>query len=204
MNTADNLSVCPFGPEYQNYWDLLSPRERSMNFDEYGLFALTPRCFSEPILRRIKGDTIVDACCSVGGMSIALAETGKRVIAVELDTRRIKLARKNATLFEVSHRIEFVNEDVLRALPQLDFDTVFFDGQWSEEASTEALPFTLSHFSPDGTCFLQLCFELTDSVVVRTPVNFDFSELEQFNRPYDIEATEVDGTPVAYSIYFGH
>ena len=192
----------PFGLSHQEYWDLLSPEERMMQFDEYGLYALTPRCFSEPILEHIQGNVVVDACCSVGGMTIPMAQSGKHVIAIELDPHRLELAKKNAEIFGAQDRITFISGDVLEEIPKLSADTIFFDGQWVGQSTEEGQLFTLSDFSPNGKDFLTQCFKIAKCVIFRVPANFDFSELEQFPYQYRKEPTVVDGETVAYTVYW--
>jgi trimethylguanosine synthase len=200
----NNSMDCPYGQEYQKHWDLLSPKERMMKFDSYSLSAITPRVFSQPIIQRIQGERIVDACCSVGGMAIALAEAGKQVIAIELNPQRLRLARENAELFGVSARIEFIQGDVLKVLPSLTADTIFFDGQWMGDYKNELKNFSLADFAPHGVDFLKTAFQVTEAVVLRVPAQFDFSELIQFQRPFEQEATFVAGKPVAYTVYWSH
>ncbi len=204
MNRNNTITDCPYGEKYQAFWDMLSPRERLMKFDAYGLFAITPRAFSRPIIERIQGDRIVDACCSVGGMSIALAEAGKHVVAIELNPHRLQLARDNAAMCGVNECIEFIEGDVLEALPTLTADTIFFDGQWNTVHQETHERFSLADFTPNGVQFLKMAFGVTDAVVFRAPAHFDFHELAQFRRPYHKEATIVAGERVAYTVYLGH
>lgn len=192
----------PFGEEYQQYWDLLSRDEKRMKFDEYGLYALTPRKFSEPILRKIVGDVVVDACCSVGGMTIVLAQSGKHVIAIEVDSKRLELAKENARIFNVEDHVTFILGDVLEEIPKLTADTIFFDAQWTGAVNDPEKKFHLSDFNPNGNELLAVCFKVTKSVIFRVPANFDFSELDQLPYTYTKEETVVDGAVVAYTIYW--
>lgn len=192
----------PFGEELQKYWDLLTPEERRMKFDEYGLYALTPRKFSKPILENIEGEVVIDACCSVGGMTIPMAQMGKKVIAIEIDPKRLALARENAEIFGVQDRVTFVLGDVLEKITTQVADTIFFDGQWMGVVNQPDEKFRLSDFRPNGNEFLSRCFKVAKSVVFRVPANFDFSDLDQFPYPYSKEETVVDGRVVAYTIYW--
>jgi len=195
-------NICPYGPEYQKDWDLLTPLERSFKFDNYGLYAITPQLYSKPIVIRIAGDHIVDASCSIGGMTIALALSGKRVTAIELDESRLGLAAENARIAGVADRIRFIHGNSLDIVPTLSADGIFFDGQWAGPEETSGNAFALSDFRPDGRQFLNLAFQVTDQVILRTPPHFRFADLEEFPRKYSKEATEVDGRIRGYSVYF--
>lgn len=192
----------PFGESHQKCWDLLSEDEQRMKFDEYGLYALTPRRFSEPILRNIEGETVIDACCSVGGMTIPMAQIGKKVIAIEIDPKRLELARENAEIFGVTDHITFILGDVLEEITTQVADTVFFDGQWVGAVNQQNKKFKLSDFRPNGQDFLSRCFQSVSAVIFRVPANFDFSDLDQFPFAYTKEETVVDGKVVAYTIYW--
>jgi hypothetical protein len=54
---------------------------------------------------------IVDAFAGVGGNAIQFALTCDRVIAVELCAQRLDLAKHNAEVYGVAHKIEFICGD---------------------------------------------------------------------------------------------
>ena len=54
---------------------------------------------AEHIAERCKCDVIVDAFCGSGGNTIQLAQTCKRVIAIDIDEKKIELARHNAAIY---------------------------------------------------------------------------------------------------------
>lgn len=56
---------------------------------------------------------IVDAFAGVGGNAIQFALTCDRVIAVELSAQRIEIARHNADVYGVAHKIHFICGDFL-------------------------------------------------------------------------------------------
>jgi trimethylguanosine synthase len=201
-NDAHPQDPCPYGEHFQATWDLLTPLERSFRYDEYGLYALTPQYFSAPIIPKIRGRSVIDACCSLGGMAIALALAGRQVTAIELDAGRLALARENARIAGVVERITFLHGDTLALLPTLRAEAVFFDGQWAGPAADSDQPFRLADFRPDGNEFLSRAFALTGEVILRTPPHFDFAELDRVGRVYFREPTIIDGSVRAYSVYF--
>lgn len=201
-STALACDFCPFGPDLQEDWDRLTPLEKNFKFDEYGLYAITPHLYSRPIVSRIKGTHVVDASCSIGGMTIALALAGKMVTAIELDRKRLDLARQNAEIAGVSDRITFVEGNSLEILPDLAADAVFFDGQWAGPEQGSGRAFGLEHFLPDGRSFLNVAFRVTDEVAIRIPPHFRFSDLDSFGRKFTIEPTQIDERIRGYSVYF--
>jgi predicted RNA methylase len=69
----------------------------------------------------------------VGGNSIAFARSGCDVVAVELDDARLGLARHNAAVYGVRHKIDFRCGDCLALVPRLgSHDVLFVDPPWGE------------------------------------------------------------------------
>ncbi len=130
-------SICPFGPEYQVYWDMrhmLFSKFDEARVDATGLYTMVPEGAARFIAGKARGSTVLDVCSGIGAMSIAFARAGKRVTSVEIDRKRVEMARHNARLYGVDHLIEFLAADIavpatLQRLPA-EFDTVFLDPPW--------------------------------------------------------------------------
>ena len=82
--------------------------------DRIGWYSITPELVANQIAERCRCDTIVDAFCGVGGNAIAFAQTCERVIAIDNDETRLRLARHNAAIYGVTDRIEFVLGDFIQ------------------------------------------------------------------------------------------
>lgn len=70
---------------------------------------------------------IVDAFAGVGGNAIQFAMTCDRVIAVELCQHRLELARHNAQVYGVAHKIDFICGDFLKVAATLEVLTHCFE-----------------------------------------------------------------------------
>lgn len=193
---------CPLGDHLQHYWDRLSDREKTMQFDEEGLFSLAPQKVALYIADSTPGNLIVDAFCGVGGSSIGYALRGKRVIAIDTDSSRLKMAKYNAEIFGVCSKIEFLEGNCVQILPTLKPDTIFLDPPWGGTDYGKYDKFKLSNFDPDGRSMLELSFQITGQIVMRLPKNFDLDELTQFNRIFNIQKNLLDGIFMHYCAYF--
>ena len=128
---------CPFGPEYQIYWDMrysLFTKFDQAKVDATGLYTMAPEGFALEIARKVSGSRVLDICSGIGAMSIAFARCGQRVTAVEIDENRVEMAKHNAQLYGVADQIDFLAADItsettLRNLPT-DIDTVHLDPPW--------------------------------------------------------------------------
>ncbi len=194
--------ICPLGDHLQHYWDRLSKQEREMEFDEEGLFSLTPQKVALEIADNTAGNIIVDAFCGVGGSAIGFALRGKKVIAIDSDSAKLNMAKNNSEIFGVSSLIEFAQGDCMQILPTLKPDTIFLDPPWGGTDYGNITEFKLSNFEPDGESLLDLSFSITNSVVMRLPKNFDLDELNQFNRKYELQENFLDGQLLHYCVYF--
>lgn len=79
-----------------------------MLLDETGWFSVTPAEIAAHIAERCRADVVLDAFCGLGGNAIAFARTCERVIAMDNNPTRLRLARHNALYHGVADRIEFV------------------------------------------------------------------------------------------------
>jgi SAM-dependent methyltransferase len=138
--TIKNFSknqICPFGPEYQVYWDLrysTLSRFDECRVDATALYTMVWEELALGMARLTRGRKVVDLCSGVGCMSIAFARAGKKVIGVEIDAERAAMARHNAGVYGVAASIEVLAADIsdpatLAALPD-DTEAVFMDPPW--------------------------------------------------------------------------
>lgn len=200
--TEVSNDICPLGKHLQHYWDRLSSEERKMEFDEEGLFSLTPRKVALDIADNTTGNIIVDAFCGVGGSAIGFALKGKSVIAIDNSSDRLSMAKNNSEIFGVYSLIEFVEGDCMQILPTLKTDTIFLDPPWGGTDYLKINEFKLSNFEPDGKSLLDLSFSITNSVAMRLPKNFVLDELNRLNRKYELEENYLHDQFLHYCVYF--
>lgn len=89
----------------------------------------TPDFIANYRAKRLKCSVIVDLCSGCGFQTIAFAKTCKKIISVEIDSRKIEYARKNADVYGLKN-IEFilgdaVSVDVIKKISKAD--VVFCD-----------------------------------------------------------------------------
>lgn len=84
-----------------------------------GWFSVTPESIARHIAVRCSCGVIIDAFCGVGGNAIQFAFTCERVIAIDIDSTRLQMARNNARIYGVEDRIEFILGDFFLLLPNL-------------------------------------------------------------------------------------
>ena len=179
MSHTTPKTDCPLGSDLQRYWDRLSPKERQMSLDREALYSLSIQEVARTVAAEIRGQTVIDAFCGAGGNAIALASAGKKVIAVELDTRRLEMAQQNARLFGVSDRISFFQGDSSALMKSMKADAVFLDMPWGGPDYYKKEQFGLDDFKPAGSEMIRLALALADEVAIKLPRNFDFSQFQE-------------------------
>jgi len=99
-------------------------------------YSVTPEVVAATIAQRCRGLSVIDAFAGAGGNAIQFAlvidatERDRRVVAVDIDGRRLADARHNAALYGVADRIDFVEGDALEVLARRRADLVFLSPPW--------------------------------------------------------------------------
>ena len=114
-----------------------------IQLDPESWFSVTPERIAQRIASRTKG-IVVDAFCGCGGNAIQFAKAGCFVLAVDLDVSKLMMARHNAAIYDVLHRIDFLYADAIDILPTLKADVVFLSPPWGGPAYQDLDTYNLS------------------------------------------------------------
>jgi len=118
------------GRYWKRRFELWRRYNEGILMDEVGWFSVTPENIAARIAERCRCDTVLDAFAGVGGNAIQFALTCGRVIAVDIDLPRLRLAEHNAAVYEVADRIKFVHAEMEAICPVLATDVVFLSPPW--------------------------------------------------------------------------
>ncbi len=83
-------------PTHAPRYRLFSLFDRGVLLDEESWFSVTPERIAEHTAHLCACDIVIDAFCGVGGNAIQFALVCARVIAVDIDPKKIEFARHNA------------------------------------------------------------------------------------------------------------
>ncbi|XP_050301028.1 trimethylguanosine synthase isoform X2 [Anthonomus grandis grandis] len=118
----------------RKYWpkrfSLFSKYDEGIKLDEESWYSVTPEIVAKHAADRCATDVIVDGFCGAGGNSIQFALTCKRVIAIDIDPKKLELARNNAAVYGVLDKIEFIQGDFFHLAESLKADAVFLSPPW--------------------------------------------------------------------------
>lgn len=155
----------------------------------------------------IPSGRILEICCGVGLRSIIFAKKHK-VIAIDINKKRLNCANKNARLFGVEKNVLLKRIDANRTedIKKLGkFDAIYIDVDWRENLKD---PIKKQNIIPFKTCpRTDKLYKNIRSIYPYTPIIFKvspFSRVKEFNKlgPCIIEALYINDKFLSYNVYF--
>lgn len=155
----------------------------------------TPEVVAKYRAERLKCKVIADLGCSIGFQAFAFAKTCKKAYAVEIDERKLDLAKKNAEILGLKN-IEFIHGDVLdeKVIHQLkDVEIIFCDPERLPEESKRSV----GTIKPSIPGLLKKYAAVTENIAIEFPPQI--TEI-----PFDCEReyVSVNGQLNRLTLYF--
>ncbi|XP_011695215.1 PREDICTED: trimethylguanosine synthase [Wasmannia auropunctata] len=193
---------------YIKRFGLFSRYEDGIKLDRESWFSVTPEEIAKDIAERCRCDTIIDAFCGAGSNTIQFAFTCERVIAIDIDPNKIKIARHNAGIYGVDDRIEFITGDFMQLAPQLVADVVFLSPPWGGPDYIKRKVFDLESIMPPvgGRRIFEAARRITQHVAYYLPRNSDPLQMIMLTDRYDkveIQQNVFNGKLTACTAYYG-
>lgn len=198
----------------RKYWfkrfSLFSLFDRGILLDRESWFSVTPEKVAKQTAHRLAGDIIVDAFCGCGGNAIQFAKTCSRVIAIDIDASKLAMAKHNAGIYGVAHKIEFVHADFMQfaASTRLRPDYVFLSPPWGGPQYQKQSTFDIeANLLPLGASqLMQYARRLSDNIGVFLPRNSNMKQviaLSHVGQQCEVEHNYLDTRLVAITAYYG-
>jgi tRNA G37 N-methylase Trm5 len=163
---------------------------------------------ADHIARRFIGyDTVLDACCGAGFMSISLAKYANQVVAIEVEPDCVASAEINTQLAGVRPKIKFIvgdiiNKKTLNNIPKID--AAFLDPVWAKVGNPKRVHSSkLSEMEPPADKLFSEINELTPNIALRLPKEINLEELRKLP-PHELEPIYLDEKLKFYCAYFGN
>ena len=205
-------------------------REGRMEVDETGLFSVASSKWgnafanmmayhcSSKLSKDPKETIAIDLTASVGGVTLPLAKTFWKVIAVEIDSHRATLCRRNMETYGVEKQVDIRNEDSVEIIPDLAEElalpgegdvrssVVIIDPPWGgmHYKSEKELPVMMGKWTMVQVVE-RIARYLTPTVVgIRMPVSYDAGALFESLRHANVlfEADVKKAGPQLFIILF--
>ena len=179
--------------------------DEGIQMDEESWYSVTPEKIAAHIASRFHGqDVILDVFSGSGGNSIQFALKGAEVISIERDAKKIALAKNNARIYNVEHRIEFIHGDVYKVLPKMKttsskINAVFLSPPWGGPAYVNAEKYDVAVFKE----VVLLAKAISDKVCILVPRNAKSEDVERVFGKCEYEINFLSKKAKTVSIYFG-
>lgn len=158
---------------------LWSKFEEGVQMDKDMWYSATHESIAKAIARRLKG-VILDGLCGCGGNTIqfALRPTTTKVIAVEIDKKRLEMTRNNARVYGVEDKIEFVHGDIFEKLKEFkaegrQIDAIFLAPPWGGQFYEHESQFDIRTMLVNGVDLFHAACEITEDIAFFLPRNVD-------------------------------
>ncbi|XP_056642517.1 trimethylguanosine synthase [Diorhabda sublineata] len=194
---------------WQKRFSLFSKFDMGIKLDEESWYSVTPEQVAKHTAERCRCDVIIDAFCGAGGNSIQFALNCKKVIAIDIDPKKIELAQNNANVYGVSDKIEFIIGDFIQLAGGLKADVVFLSPPWggpsylsepSYDLETMLLPVPFSQLIASAR-------KVTSNVVAFLPRNsntFVLAKEAGLGGKVEIEQNFINKKLVAITVYYNN
>ena len=173
-------------------------------------YSVTPEKIAEQVAQKCRCDIVLDAFCGVGGNAIQFALTCGRVIAVDIDKDKIAMARHNARVYGVEHKIDFIVGDFFQVVPYIKADVVFLSPPWGGPMYVNQKVFDLKKMgalgSIDGLHVCDVARSVTENIAYFVPRNSDREQLKQLAGPTGrvmVEQNELNLKIKSFTAYYG-
>jgi 16S rRNA G966 N2-methylase RsmD len=163
--------------------------------DEVGKYSISKpdkaKLITNLIYQNIHSHDIIvtEGMSSVGGDTLALSRTFKKVNAIELDKTRYEYLQHNMKLFNRKN-IEYYNESYLEIFKKLKQDVVYLDPPWGgpEYKNLDKVKIKLGNVKLEDLCKEIIENKLCKLLALKLPYNYDIEEFKKYNiKTYDLQ-----------------
>lgn len=130
------------------------------------------------------------------------------VIAIDIDPKKIEMARHNAGIYGVADRIEFIVGDFFQLADRLTADVVFLSPPWGGPKYMKVDTYDLEeHLQPaPASVMMEKARQIAGNVAMFLPRNSNTQQLTQLAGPggrVEIEQSFLDRKLIALTAYYG-
>lgn len=195
------------------YWckrfSLFSLFDKGIKLDRESWFSVTPEKVAAYTAERCKCDLIIDAFCGAGGNTIQFAKTCRKVIAIDIDPKKIEMAKHNASIYGVLDRIEFIVGDFFALASSLKADVVFLSPPWGgpEYLKNDIYDIELALQPKPASDLMKITRQITNNIAIYLPRNSNTHQLVMLAGPgnsLELEQGFLDRKLIAITAFYGN
>lgn len=169
-------------------------------FNEDDLRFSTPEKVADLQAKRLKCKRIVDLCSGIGVQAFAFSQTCEKVLAIELDERKVIYSKEN---FSSCKNIEFVQGDVLseriiQKIKEFAPDVIFCD----PERLTEEKERDLKTIKPNLKKIVEIYSKICKNICLEVPPRIELKKLKELGE-FETEYLSWNNKLNRLNLYFG-
>jgi hypothetical protein len=130
----------------------------------------------------------------------------ERVIAIDINEERLRMAQHNARVYGVHHKIDFIAGDFFALAPQLRGDVVFLSPPWGGPSYRYSDACDLRSMPVDSIHAIETALQITPNVCAVLPRNSDMASLQSrlpASLSFEVELNYLDQRLKTLTCYFG-
>ncbi|ESQ50772.1 hypothetical protein EUTSA_v10022632mg [Eutrema salsugineum] len=189
---------------------LFSRFDEGIKMDEEGWFSVTPELIAKHHATRCNEGVVIDCFTGVGGNAIQFASRSHYVIAIDLDPKKLDLAKHNAAIYGVADKIDFVKGDFFDLAHNLKAGTVFLSPPWGGPDYVKASVYDLKTMlrPRDGDTLFKAAMNIASTIIMFLPRNVDINQLAELalstSPPWSLEVEKnyLNGKLKAITAYY--
>ncbi|KAL9895247.1 trimethylguanosine synthase [Glossina fuscipes] len=196
------------------YWrrrfSLFSRFDEGIRLDRESWFSVTPEKVAFHLAQRLRCDVLIDGFCGCGGNAIQFAFTCHKVIAVDIDADKLAMAKHNASIYGVGHKIEFILGDFLHmaAHNRLKGDVVFLSPPWGGPKYKQRKSYDIEEYllPVSASELIEKSSLISENIAIFLPRNAHMQQIIKLAGPgnqCEIEHNYLDSRLVALTALYG-
>ncbi|XP_045463488.1 uncharacterized protein LOC123673103 [Harmonia axyridis] len=198
-------------PKLKKYWlkrfTLFRRFDQGIKLDEESWYSVTPELVAKNTAERCRTDVLVDGFCGAGGNAIQFALTCKKVIAIDIDPKKIELAKNNAAVYGVLDKIEFIVGDFFSLAAEIKGDVVFLSPPWGGPSYLSSKTYDLeSMLQPvPFSQLMDASKQISQNIAVFLPKNSNTSDVMKHagqNGFVEIEQNFINDHLIGITVYY--
>lgn len=195
------------------YWckrfSLFSLFDLGIKLDRESWFSVTPEKVAAYTAARCECDIIIDAFCGAGGNTIQFAKTCHKVIAIDIDPKKIEMAKHNASIYGVCDKIEFIVGDFFQLAPTLKADCVFLSPPWGgpQYLKEDLFDIEKSLLPLPAAQLMEIARKISLNIAIYLPRNTNTHQLAKLagaGNSVEIEQGFLDRKLIAITAFYGN
>jgi predicted RNA methylase len=127
-------------------------------------------------------DSVISECCSnVGGDTISFATEFDKVNAVELNADEYNNLKNNISIYDLTNKVTFHNDDYTEIMNDLHQDVIYLDPPWGgvDYKKHDVLDLYLSNINVADIVLELIQNKRADLIVLKVPNNYNIAKLKE-------------------------